>query len=871
MKILKMVFTIAILQFLIFSLDFNNGSLFASNSSNNTAIEKYNDLLSLDETNANKYKSELSKGAVLNLDKETLSEIKFNKLQSIELKVPYEKGKEFDLELTKVNIGSDEFKITMATGQSKKQDLGEHYRGTVKGYPESFVAISMLNDEMMGLINVDGESFSLGKIKAEDGKHILYNTNNLKVEDDMTCYMPDDNVAYPTNELTYTGSGMNGDCIEVYLEVDYDIYQDKGSNTAGFITGLFNQSATIYANDGINLILSEIYIWNGVSPYNATTTSGNLNQFQTEKSSTFTGDLAHLISYGNGSGGIAAGFNGLCNPNRALSMCYSEIFSSYSNVPNYSWSVFVITHEMGHLLGSRHTHACVWNGNGTAIDGCSGFTEGSCAIPNPQYPTSGGTIMSYCHFQNNIDFTKGFGPQPRSVILNRIENANCLDCPSPPDPCDGFEDANGPWSQMSGDDGDWTRNSGGTPSSSTGPSAAYEGNYYMYIESSASPSGIGSNKIARLKVADTSIPNDNDSYNISFSYSMNGINMGTLKLMAFVDNNMNNPVTLWQESGNKGINWLTESINLDAYKGSTLELYFEGITGSSFRSDMAVDDICIDGGDVEPPCTDISNTQVSEGFEVGFGEWINDTADDLDWLSRSGSTPSSGTGPTSAAEGSTYIYVEASGQNTGYPNKIAIIESPCLDISNTVNPTIDYSYHQYGSQMGTLYLDVNINGNWLMYRSSSSSNINWRVASHSLAELKPYGTIKLRFRAVTGSGYKSDIAIDDIVIYDEGTSAKTSDNKENLNLIVEEGISVEVYPNPISTLGTIEFSLKTANNVSIDLINNTGQVVKTILDVAPHSDGTHSIDLNTANLPSGIYILRLATEDEMQTKKIIIN
>ena len=45
-------------------------------------------------------------------------------------------------------------------------------------------------------------------------------------------------------------------------------------------------------------------------------------------------------------------------------------------------------------MGSSHTHACVWNGDNTAIDGCAA-TEGSCArggIP----PSNGGTIMSYC-------------------------------------------------------------------------------------------------------------------------------------------------------------------------------------------------------------------------------------------------------------------------------------------------------------------------------------------------------------------------------------------------------------------------------------------------------------------------------------------
>ena len=79
--------------------------------------------------------------------------------------------------------------------------------------------------------------------------------------------------------------------------------------------------------------------------------------------------------------------------------------------------------------------------------------------------------------------------------------------------------------------------------------------------------------------------------------------------------------------------------------------------------------------------TGISSFPYNEGFENTIGAWTQSTADDINWTVDASGTPSSGTGPSAAKQGSYYIYVEASGNGTGYPNKQAIITSPCFDLS----------------------------------------------------------------------------------------------------------------------------------------------------------------------------------------------
>ncbi len=390
--------------------------------------------LSTQSTRSHKVSEVVNDGTILQLDAMVIAAARRAEASHLQMSIPRHNGPAFDLQLIESNLLADDFALFKSSNPNVPVDYrpGKHYMGIVDGDRNSVVAISMFDDHVVGLISNDEGNFVLGQIENTRDQYILYNDKNLIPEFDLGCETPDDGKGYTLEELTPQNASRDaGDCVRIYVEVHEDITNDKGGVAAAtaYVEAVFNQSAILYANDGMSITISEMLVWNTTSPYTSNSTSTLLSQFQSNVGN-FNGDLGHLVGYAGG-GGIAAGFSGICNSNPDNSMCYSGIQSTYADVPTYSWTVMVVTHEMGHLFGSRHTHACVWNGNNTAIDGCSGFTEGSCSLPGN--PPGGGTIMSYCHQTSvGINLNNGFGPQPSAVVNNSVNNGSCLSpCSNP--------------------------------------------------------------------------------------------------------------------------------------------------------------------------------------------------------------------------------------------------------------------------------------------------------------------------------------------------------------------------------------------------------------------------------------------------------
>ncbi|MEM6271404.1 MAG: T9SS type A sorting domain-containing protein [Bacteroidota bacterium] len=150
--------------------------------------------------------------------------------------------------------------------------------------------------------------------------------------------------------------------------------------------------------------------------------------------------------------------------------------------------------------------------------------------------------------------------------------------------------------------------------------------------------------------------------------------------------------------------------------------------------------------------------------------WINElngTVDIHDWRIDAGGTPSSNTGPSvdfnpGTATGN-YAYTEASGSCTSVE---AHMVSPCVDLRTVSNPELTFAYHMFGASMGELHLDVQSAGVWtldVMTVLSGDLGNSWQTRTVNLAAFVG-NVVRIRFRGRTGTGFASDMAIDDISI-----------------------------------------------------------------------------------------------------------
>ena len=377
------------------------------------------------------------------IDKQGIEHIYDQKSEAISLIIPTTNGS-YNLKLIQNDFKSANYKIEVnANRPFTNENAGVHYRGIIEGKTRSLAAVSVYKDEIIvSASSRDDGNLIIQKLKGSNS-YVSYFDKHLLITNDAGCTVNETiapKLSVPKFKSLEVQKIINN-CVNIHIEANYELYQEFGSsitNTVNYIEGLLNVVSTVYLNDGMLVSLSYTNVWSTFNdPFTDDDSSDGLNSIRNyfNNGATLNGDLAHLLSGGNNNNGGRAYINVLCDFQTELRTAYSNINGFYNNLPVYSWDVNVFCHEMGHNIGSRHTHECVWNGNFTQIDDCgSQYFINQGDNPEPCYnsnnimlPATGGTIMSYCHVvSTGINLANGFGPQVRDLLRSNVDNANCL-------------------------------------------------------------------------------------------------------------------------------------------------------------------------------------------------------------------------------------------------------------------------------------------------------------------------------------------------------------------------------------------------------------------------------------------------------------
>jgi len=202
--------------------------------------------------------------------------------------------------------------------------------------------------------------------------------------------------------------------------------------------------------------------------------------------------------------------------------------------------------------------------------------------------------------------------------------------------------------------------------------------------------------------------------------------------------------------------------------------------------------------------------------------------------------------------------------NTGY--KLIVLDllagiylgdnnyNQAMQIYNKIIDEYPNSYASVNAKFEKFFATLNYAKN-----STIATNILSEIQSLKLAEEEQLMRLEIAEYLLKGVSNSSE------------SLGKSTNPKQEINALSlpKEYSLFQNYPNPFNPHTHIKYSLKEDAIVTLKLFDILGNELATLVN-EPKNQGNHSVDFNSSNLSSGVYIYQLKANNYNASKKMII-
>jgi len=206
-----------------------------------------------------------------------------------------------------------------------------------------------------------------------------------------------------------------------------------------------------------------------------------------------------------------------------------------------------------------------------------------------------------------------------------------------------------------------------------------------------------------------------------------------------------------------------------------------------------------------------------------------------------------------------YLYIEPSTQCF---SKLASLSTPCIDLTNGINPEMTLWYHAFGADIGSFHVDLLTGSDLIMDVASPIKGNQGNEWKEMKIDLTPWigKVVGMRFRGITSCNQKGDFAIDDFSVAEVITSVDDDINNSSDQFTI--------YPNPSNSQVTVTLNNAGRQNYNLHIVDMFGRVVYT-KDIIT-TDNKILTMINVSHLVNGTYMLEMRSEAKTYQKKLSI-